>query len=419
MLHPKKRLIGEEYAARIAAICLRLRESINEIQIINWLENFQEDEWDMALTVLESLKYFTIADIIYEFDENLKRILVEIPADEKLYLHGLGEFGKSGSSLIYYVKETPTFKKNEGRFKILSHIKKLKQQGLKQHGYLLLVDDIIGSGKSLTTYFNHNIKQQLVKENLKINTIVLCLAYMQDSVTTLIEAIKPLKIYGTSYKKAFASGSSVFGYRPKMLPIRQFCYTYGIDLFKLYDEEKKEVVSHPLGFNKSQSLIVFAHSVPNNTLPIIWSSKNNWYPLFPRNAAEKISQAKEFRNETHHWLNVAYKLNILKNNDPQNKIYYNDINYKVLAIMRLKRRRSIDTIICQIIGITANELHEALMEGVNLNIFDSDFNLTGHADTIYKNIKQKIQISNTQERRRFNRTQNTKIYVPKVFLGKA
>lgn len=415
----KKRIISNEYSERISSICLRLRNSVTAIQVLNWLENFKEGEWDFALTVLENLKYFTIAEIIYDFDESLKRILAATPKDEKLYLHGLGEFGKSGSSLIYYIKQTPTFKSNEDRFKILSHITKIKQQGVGPNRYLILIDDIIGSGKSVTTYFNHNIKQQLLKSNYTINTIVLCLAYMQDSIKLLNENIDNLKIYGTGYKKAFASGSSVFGYRPKMLPIRQFCYEYGLELFKVYDPELKETVPHPLGYNKSQSLIVFAHSVPNNTLPIIWSSKNNWHPLFPRNAREKISQAKDFRSETIHWLNFAYKLQIFKNENPENKIYFKDINYIILAVIRLKRRGSIDSIICQILGISVNELNEVYEEGVKRKIFDAAFNLSSHGTDIYEELKKKIQISNTKEKRNYIKLQNEKIYVPKIFLGKA
>lgn len=408
MGNKNKRLISNEYSDRINSICLRLRNSVTGIQVLNWLENFKEEEWNLAF-----------AEIIYDFDESLKKILADATTAEKLYLHGLGEFGKSGSSLIYYIKKTPTFKENEYRFKILSHIKKIKQQGLRANSNLILIDDIIGSGKSLTTYFNHNIKQQLLKEKFNININILCLAYMQDSVKLLKENIENLKIYGTGYKKAFASGSSVFGYRPKMLPIRQLCYEYGLELFKLYDEETKETIAHPLGYNKSQSLIVFAHSVPNNTLPIIWSSRNNWHPLFPRNAREKISQAKDFRNETIHWLNFAYKLNIFKNENSENKIYFKDINYKILAVLRLKRRGSIDSIICQILGISLNELNEALEEGVKRNIFDDAFNLSSHGMSIYEELKKKIQISNTQEKRRFINLQAEKIYVPKIFLGKA
>ncbi|WP_319479117.1 hypothetical protein [uncultured Draconibacterium sp.] len=416
----RKNIVSNEQAEQIESICKRLQHSVTQIQIINWLRNFEKEESNIALRVLNSLRYFSIPDIIYEFDESIKRILNEYPKHDKYYLHGIGDFGESGTTLIYYIKKTPTYQQNESKFKVLSHLKKLKQQGLKSGDCLVLIDDIIGSGKSLQTYYNHNISQQLSKEQIKIKTLVLCLAYMNESIKLLNETIDNLKIFGTGYVKAFSSGSSVFGYRPKMLPVREFCFKYGIELFECYDRELKKQVKHPLGFNNSQSLIVFAHSSPNNTLPIIWSNKNNWQPLYPRSSYVKISQSKDFRSETIHWLNIAYQLNLLQNKQSLNYVYFHDMNYRLLAVIRLKKRKSIDSIICQILGLSINELNEVYTQGQSLTFFDNLLNLTINADEIYDQIKRKIKIANTQERRKYRKENNgQKIYVPKIFLGKS
>lgn len=414
----RKPIITDEQSSRISFICNRLQNSVSPYQIINWLANFSESEWDLGLRVLERLIYFTIADIIYEFDEGLKKILANIPETEVVYIHGLGDFGKSGSSLIYYVKKTPTYASNESRFRILSHIKKMKQQGLRNNSRLILVDDIIGSGKSVIKYFNHNIKQQLTSEKFKISSIVLCIAYMEESKGLLDKNIENLTIYGTEYVKAFASGSSPFGYRPKMLPVRELCYKYGIGLFEVYDRDLRMTIKHPLGYNNSQSLVVFAHSAPNNTLPIIWSNKNGWRPLYPRSSHEKISQAKSFRNETLYWLNVAYKLEIMQKNEASDKIYFKGMNYRLLAVLRLKRKDSVDSIICQVLGISINELGEVLSEGVKQNIFDKDLGISEYGIEIYKQIRAKIKIVNRKDRRKFTIFDNSKLYVPKTFLGK-
>lgn len=416
----RKNIFSDEQAEQIENICKRLQYSVTQIQIINWLRNFEKEESNIALRVLNSLRYFTIPDIIYEFDESLKRILNKYPKHDKFYLHGIGDFGKSGTTLIYYIKKTPTFLQNESKFKVLSHLKKLNQQGLKSGDCLVLIDDIIGSGKSLQTYYKHNIDQQLSREQLQINTLVLCLAYMNESIKLLNETINNLQIFGTGYIKAFSSGSSVFGYRAKMLPVREFCFKYGIELFEQYDRELKKQVKHPLGFNNSQSLIVFAHSSPNNTLPIIWSNKNNWKPLYPRSSYVKISQSKDFRSETIHWLNIAYQLKLLQDKHPGNKIYFHDMNYRLLAVIRLKKRKSIDSLICQILGLSINELNEVYTEGQHLTLFDISHNLTAKADELYDQVKRKIRIAATQDKRKYKKEDNEqKIYVPKIFLGKS
>ena len=218
----------------------------------------------------------------------------------------------------------------------------------------------------MNKFYRHEIHQQLVKDDLKPEIIVLSVAYMQHSIVLLEEKIPRFSIYGTPYIKAFASGSSVFGYRPKMLPLREFAHNYGKDLFETYNRETKKIEKHPLGYNNSQSLIVFPHSVPNNTLPIFWSNKNKWYPLFPRSAEAKLSRLKDFRQENIHWFNTAKSLNIFENKeelDFNHKLLFNNVDYRILAVIRLKRRRSIDPIICQILNISINELNEIYIEG--------------------------------------------------------
>lgn len=64
-----------------------------------------------------------------------------------------------------------------------------------------------------------------------------------------------------------------------MKEIREFCYKYGQQICK----------GRELGYSNSQALVLFAHAVPNNTLPIIWVDKYEdngvkyWQPLIARN----------------------------------------------------------------------------------------------------------------------------------------
>ena len=38
-------------------------------------------------------------------------------------------------------------------------------------------------------------------------------------------------------------------------------------------------------------LIVFQHNAPNNTLPIFWSTEDNWFPLFRRYNKVRLPRA--------------------------------------------------------------------------------------------------------------------------------
>ncbi|MDB4905089.1 MAG: hypothetical protein JWQ63_4370 [Mucilaginibacter sp.] len=412
-----KPLLSDSQSTKIETIIVRLQNSITTIRIVNWLNNFQQNEWDTALTVLDALMYYTNYQIIAEYEGGVKSIISQLPLDQKIFIHGYGDLGKSGSTMLYFFKQTPTYKSNPQKFVILEHVHKLQTQGLRDGGVLILLDDIIGSGKTLKTYFQHNIKHQLLKEKYSINVFVLCVAYMNESFTLLSSSIENITIIGSGYNKAFCSTGSVFGYRPKMLPIREFCFRYGMPLFWLYDREQKNDIPHPLGFNNSQALIIFSHSVPNNTLPIFWSNKNGWFPLYPRSGQGKISTAKDFKNENYYWLNLAYKMKILNKSNGNTFQYNARMDFGLMAVLRLKRQGSNTSKIFQTLGISVNELEEILSEGKKKNFFDVEDNITEKGNNAYDAISKNIKINNLQIQRKTVIFNEPKMYIPKHFKG--
>lgn len=240
---------------------------------------------------------------------------------------------------------------------------------------------------------------------------------MRDSLKYIEENIPDVAMSGTEYIKAFASGSSVFGYRPKMLPVRQICYNYGKNLFSKKNWETGELEIHPLGFNRSQSLIIFAHSVPNNTLPIIWSTKNDWVPLYARSSDGKISRIKNFQREAWLWIGVAYKIGIFKTENSKS-IYTKNINFSILAVVRLKKQKRIPPIICQILGISFNQYKEIIQEGIKRNIFEESENLTTYGLEAYEKISQSLKLHHSIENKPQYDFNMIEPYFPKKFLGK-
>ena len=408
-------IISPEQESQIDEICKQLQSSVTAIQVRNWLENFTQDEVPIALKLIEKVKYFTIDEMITEYNHSLNFLLQHTPADEKIFIHALGNYGKSGTAMVYLLKKCPAYSKHEDRFRIISHPNKLKSQGLKQGSTLALLDDITGSGESLVTYYNAEIKYQLTKEGFTIRPVVLSIAYMKRAEEYVSAKLPEVMFLGTKHIEAFASGTSVFGYRPKMLPVRQFCYNYGKSLFSLYNYKLKKHEIQPFGYKNSQSLIVFAHSVPNNTLPIIWSNKAGWTPLFPRSPEGKISRTKDARKEIWVWLSVAYKTGLFNRENGQN-FYTKKIDYALLAVMRMKRKKRLPPIICQILGITISQYDDLIREGQHRGLLDSTENLTAMGNSIYDQILKARTIGNYDSRKsNFSKFEQ---YIPKKFLGK-
>lgn len=52
-------------------------------------------------------------------------------------------------------------------------------------------------------------------------------------------------------------------------------------------------ITGPLGYRDGQSLVVFSHNTPSNTLPVFWSAFDGWQPLYTR--------YDSFNADTGHW----------------------------------------------------------------------------------------------------------------------
>lgn len=399
---------------RIDSICLRLGNSKKPSDISNWLTNFeQEEDWENALKISEKIKYYSIDDIISEIDYFLKKIMVKY-TNRNIYLSFLAEFGKSGSHLIYYLKKTPSFNLYKDKIIILEGLNDIKTI-LKNEDLLILLDDIIGTGESTVTFYNETVKRQISDEGFKIKIILLCIAYMSNSTKTISRAIKNFEIFGTPYKKAFIYSDSIFGHRKKMILIKKFCYKYGLKLFSLKNQKTRAIINYPLGYGNSQSLIVFEHSVPNNTLPIIWSSKRSWIPLYPRSTQSRLSNLKKFRKNNIIWINIAKDLGIINKNQDLNSNFWNNIDYRVLALLRLKKRKINDLLICQNLNITLNELEEIYNDGITLKYFDETNNVSELGTQFYNTVLNKRQ----QQKSKLLPLKDEIIYIPEKFSNRS
>jgi hypothetical protein len=417
-----KALISDELYSRIENIVTLLKDSAKPIHIVNWLQNFYRYDWDRALTVIEAIRYFSLNDVIQGYDTQLSNLLAAAPADRGIYFVSTSEYGKSGPAMIYLLKKTPTFRRHEDRLNILTHSSKLKRQKFKDGDILILLDDFIGSGHSWIRHYNMYLSKQ-IHNGLRMNIVFMCIAYIND-VKEFFKREIPVnvKIFGTPFPKAFGAKGSPFGYRPRMIPIRNLAYKYADDrkLFVKLDKEKGKHRSHPLGFENSQGLIVFEHSVPNNTLPIIWSSKNNWIPLFARSAEASLKRSKEIRTEAKYWISVARKLELIDFLPGDTKSVYSKVNYQLFSILKLKKQNASEPKMFQLLGIGQNEYDHIIENGAQRGLFDSEGNLTAVGENACRQIASNV-LSLEKEKQYLNRFENNKltdIYVPKIFQGK-
>jgi hypothetical protein len=243
--------------------------------------------------------------------------------------------------------------------------------------------------------------------------------YMKDSVKLLKQNIKNVKIIGNERNAAFSSTGSPFGYREKMLPIREMCFKYAYAK-KLCTTPKRNkitnIVKHinsPLGYENTQALTIFEHSTPNNTLPIIWSSRSKWWPLFPRIANDRINIFKAEKEQAYFWIRLFEKLN-LKGILPDKNNFYSQKNLKLIILTRLLKRNLSLVTISNIMNTSMNELDSIIQGGIQSGILTKDGNISQLGNSLYE------KISKQSRRNLYNQpTPNESlVYIPSKFRGK-
>lgn len=424
-------LLNESLEHTLSRIPRRLKNSVTQIDILNWLDNFKAEEYDMALSVLEAVEYVSESELVEFLQVRLTTLFTDLPKDRKVYIIPIADYGKSSTLLVYYLKKTPFYRAYSSMMDIIPDYNKLKNK-LKtskiENPTVVLFDDFMGSGKSLYSYTNTFVIPQFAKYNIEPEYIVLCIYYLEKSKRYLEDKIgQDIKIIGEIRNASFERGASPFTGNQRLL-IRDFAHHYGKDIFATENPYK----THPLGFENSQALVVFPYNPPNNTIPILWASRFSvaenryWKPLFPRVPEAKIESAKKLRSD------FAFEMALLRTTQLESLFYTGKVNasfasrsfiqntdFKTFAYIRLKMQRRSESVICQLLGVTMDDLDMIKNEAIKRGVFNTDLDFTDFGRKSYDSIMD-ILTSFKKKVAEFSKPipeDKEILYLPKVFRG--
>lgn len=269
------------------------RTDTNCDDIEEWLSNFSgtvyctEDERRLALWLLCNFTFYNEDEINYLCRMLFHKLVHQILIDKGLRTEddaesciqnsaftSIGKASESGGLMLYHFRQEANL--DLERFIFPTGI------ATTNCDCIVCIDDVMLSGGTASRFF-HDHKSEITNKKVYYTALI-----------TTDEAVKKLNDQGVSViscimlderNRMFSEQSLAFYKYPELI---NYAKTIAENYGKLIEPSK------PLGYKNGQYSFGFYYNVPNNCLPIFWSS-NQWKPIFPRK--EKYQNAKQAKRQ--------------------------------------------------------------------------------------------------------------------------
>lgn len=345
--------LSKEIEKRIEDIVsVRFYNQITPYDVIRWLFNFEDEDVELAVQLLEHVIFLRDDDVKGRLYEQISKL----PEDKTKHIVPLGKPGKSGAAVSYWIHglmkrndlQSMNFHSSVEAF--ISYRNSVKWETLKD--IVVYVDDFIGSGGSVVTALSlvkNIVRPEVLTDASSGRLYVVASIVMDNGYSKITKDISGALILGDSHCKGFDPHKKVFGSYFKTKAVREMCYKYGEQLYK----------GCPLGYENTQSLVLMQHSSPNNTVPVLWSDNQyqgrNWIPLVPRNNLLKIKRAYTDRTSVYRWLSFLKKIFVGGSEYVDFSLLFTTSNFNLVFILICLIRRKSEAFIYNTMGISAFE----------------------------------------------------------------
>ena len=245
------------------------RGDITDQAVEEWIAQFEETERPIINKLLHAFRYYGSAQVA----ESVKGLYRDILGStgntcKKLWFVPVGYVAKSGSIIAYYFRVQNELRQDQ--FISPADIASLQ---LSENSCVVFLDDFLGTGNQATQVWKTVVAPLNNKDNPKF--IYATLVAFREGIDhigahTGFSAVAVDVLDDTN--RPFSNVSAVFDNESDRLEAEQIIAKYGDRLYP----------NHPLGYRRTQGLVGFFYSTPNNTLPIFWSAQAGWRPLLAR-----------------------------------------------------------------------------------------------------------------------------------------
>lgn len=289
-----------------------------------------------------------------------------IPADDDTKSRESGrrrKFGREDRVGHILAKLQDRFKRSNGAsiIECLPTLNQLRTQGIK---HIVLVDDISGSGKRITDYWN-NIPRR-IKSLLSLKKVELWIvlyAITPKGKTAITKAMPNFPI------------SNLITVLPEVT-LKELISDESLELCRKY-ASLIGLESSAIGYRGSACPIIFEHGCPNNLPAILWdNNRRNWQALFPNRSIPSLLRSSFDRNNSiqRHtealWNTNQPKL-ALRILDCLNEDKPLPLKYRVIfTILGLRKRRMSERKISSKLILSISEFSKYLNEAQSIGLYD-------------------------------------------------
>lgn len=285
--HHYLKILGEAELQQLAARCSTwgMNEAEFAIRISDWFDNFEQQDWPLALKVILALEYHNEAGfhrLLKKRQEMVQRHLLKAGLDPQRVVFAvpddLADSATRHAHPISKVWQLP----NE-RFISFAQLAQLGQAGLGNLDTLILFNDTYGSGRQ----FMRDVWPQVVPQIGRVGAVLIVGAAM---------AKEALDLFGRE-----AHGAQVIPNYP-VASVNHLPGFTAFEVARLQELGRLVYGKHPFGFGGCGLLLAYHFQCPNNSLPLIWADGVNnalagqhtfpWTALFPYlTKARAVTQA--------------------------------------------------------------------------------------------------------------------------------
>lgn len=246
------------------------RVSVSEERIDRWLVQFARDR-DLAARILDSVDFVGHEQMANSFRDLLNSIEGWHRDEQRRrgrwrFVAHSSSAGESGDTMLHRFRVANTL--NGRRFQeLFIHKSELLKEKLSPSDTVVFVDDFSGTGNQICQDWVNDVKELLAGGP----RVFLILIAVCDGARRRIEQHTDLTVHAafelSNRDNIFSQECGHFSLTEKRV-LLGYC--------------RRADPRYPRGFGDCGLLIVFAHSCPNNSIPILHASNQHWEGLFRR-----------------------------------------------------------------------------------------------------------------------------------------